>query len=395
LLHHENHQQNFIAHFGYESLEILDKFLLSVSDFCQKFSPNLQKFLEFVDKLDVEIALSSDEDNRVKISTIHSAKGLQARIVVLPDCCYNFNQLLSAKEQISWVQFDEVKLPIWCAKKEEENFILKQHRAQKLIAAKEEYLRLLYVAMTRAEDELYVGGFGKASDPQSWYEIIKNSVSDADFVTIEELLKSVEVVTPDSTKNDLKLEGKSHFNQSRTISKKPNLKHNKELSSQTNQSQIKGRLIHKILEVIGKNHQEEKNWLQELAKKIINREEFLSQKQKSEVADQITNFIFSKQFEELFFGDVKCEVEIAGSIENKKINCRIDLLIERENEILIIDYKSDETLPNNIPQQYLDQLKTYQQLIKNLYPNYKIKTAIFWTNFLKLQPNQCCDFLAY
>jgi ATP-dependent helicase/nuclease subunit A len=191
LLHHENHQQNFIAHFGYESLEILDKFLLSVSDFCQKFSPNLQKFLEFVDKLDVEIALSSDEDNRVKISTIHSAKGLQARIVVLPDCCYNFNQLLSAKEQISWVQFDEVKLPIWCAKKEEENFILKQHRAQKLIAAKEEYLRLLYVAMTRAEDELYVGGFGKASDPQSWYEIIKNSVSDADFVTIEELLKSV------------------------------------------------------------------------------------------------------------------------------------------------------------------------------------------------------------
>jgi ATP-dependent helicase/nuclease subunit A len=37
---------------------------------------------------------------------------------------------------------------------------------------KEEGLRLLYVGMTRAEDELYISGFGNSTDPDSWYEIL-------------------------------------------------------------------------------------------------------------------------------------------------------------------------------------------------------------------------------
>ncbi len=398
LLQQKNHQQHFIAYFGYESLEILDKFLLSTFDFCQNFSPNLQKFLEFIEKLDYEIALSSNENDRVKISTVHSAKGLQARIVMLPDCCYNFGQLLNSKEEISWInfasEFDENKFPIWCAKKEDENLILKKHRQQKLLEAKEEYLRLLYVAMTRAEDELYIAGFGKSSDPECWYEIIKNSVSCAKFVTKEELMSS-EITT---TKNELpdKLEitkaknkiTKTQFPASQmeivSTSSIENLI-SKNSPSQINQSQIKGRLIHKILEAIGKNHREDKNWLQELAKKIIDREEFLTTEDKNKISIQINSFLVSGQFDQLFFGEVKCEIEISGSIENKKIIARIDLLVEQENQILIVDYKSDESLPNQVPQHYLSQLQTYKKLVKNLFPQKKISSAILWTKFLKLQ----------
>ena len=273
--------------------------------------------------------------------------------------------------------------------------ILKKHRQEKLIEAKEEYLRLLYVAMTRAEDELWIGGFGKSSDPESWYEIIKNSVSCGEFVSMEELLK---------TKSDSNLIEKNDFLESKNITlnnyKKseisnflePKTKQNLALNkisktsqSQINQTQIKGRLIHKILEVIGKNHGEEKNWLLELVQKIIDREDFLDSSQKNQILSQITNFMASSQFDELFFGKISCEVEISGEIENQKIIARIDLLIERKNEILIVDYKSDQTLPNKPVQQYLNQLKTYKNLLKNLYPKHQIKTAIFWTNFLKLE----------
>ena len=383
LLHQKNHQQNFLATFGHENLEILDKLLLSVFDFCQNFSPNLQKYLEFIEKLDFEISLSSDENDRVKITTIHSAKGLQAPIVMLPDCSYNFNQLLSAKEEISWIEFGEDKIPVWCRKKEDENLLLKKHRAGKLREAKEEYLRLLYVAMTRAENELYVGGFGKAKDPECWYEIVKNSVTGVEVLELEEFLKMAEIENSSVKKIPKQVQDEAAREMS--LSVKFSHRHS-ELDSrsitqnQIKPSQIKGRLVHKIFEVIGKNSAEDKNWLQEIAKKIIEKEEFLSEREKNKIQQDLADFIGSQHFEKLFSGKISCEVDIVGQ-KNLK---RIDLLVEKENEVLIVDYKSDETLPDVVPQQYLRQLNGYKKLVEGIYAGKEIKIAIFWTGFLRL-----------
>lgn len=374
LLHEKNNQKKFLAHFGHESLEILDKFTLTIFDFCQNFSPNLQKLLEFIEKLDLEIPLSSNKGDSVQISTIHSAKGLQAPIVILPDCCYNFNQLLGAKEEISWIELKDLKFPIWCRKKDDENKFLKTHRAKKLEEAKEEYLRILYVAMTRAEDELYVGGFGNSKDPESWYEVIKSSLltsnlidEDAFKMELDKISKSVNPSMEDKEVEEI-LPSKTHYFAANTS------------SNQINQSQIKGRLIHKILEIIGKNFKADKSWLLDLTQKVIDREEFLDQDVKTEIYDQIALFIDSKQFNEIFDGDVRCEVEIAS---NKSVS-RIDLLIIKEDQVLIIDYKSDEMIPDKMPQNYIEQLEKYRQLVCDIYPEKKILCAVFWTKSLQL-----------
>ncbi len=383
LLHQKNHQQNFLATFGHENLEILDKLLLSVFDFCQNFSPNLQKYLEFIEKLDFEISLSSDENDRVKITTIHSAKGLQAKIVMIPDCSYNFNQLLSAKEEISWIEFGEDKIPVWCRKKEDENLLLKKHRTHKLIEAKEEYLRLLYVAMTRAENELYVGSFGKAKDPECWYEIVKNSVIGAKIVELEEFLKITETENSSMKKIFKQFQDSDAVNlpMSSTLARRHSEPDSRSIAqNQIKPSQIKGRLVHKIFEVIGKNSAEDKNWLQEIAKKIIEKEEFLSEGEKNKIQQDLSDFIGSQHFEKLFSGKVRCEVDIVGQ-KNLK---RIDLLVEQENEVLIVDYKSDETLPDVVPKQYLRQLNEYKKLVEGIYVGKEIKIAIFWTGFLQL-----------
>lgn len=373
LLHKKNHQRNLLSYFGHESLEILDKFSLSVFDFCQNFSPNLQKFLEFVEKLDPEISLSSNENDCVKVTTIHSAKGLQAPVVILPDCCYNFNQLLGSKEEISWINFDDIKFPIWCAKKSDENQILKKHRQKKLLEAKEEYLRLLYVAMTRPEDELYVGGFGNAKDPECWYEVIKNSLDG--LVKIEEFFE-VKKDEPHNKHEVIILKKSSPL----VTPYLPQSSATQPSQTQSSPAQTKGKLIHKILEIFGKNYREEKKWLSELAEKIIKKEKFLSEAEKKEIIDLTNNFLHSEQFEKLFSGKVHCEIEIAVD----KILRRIDLLIEKETEVLIIDYKSDEALPTEIPQQYLHQLEIYKNLVKKIYPTKKVFCAILWIRFLKL-----------
>ncbi len=172
ILYEQNQRQNFLSYFGHESLEMLDKFIISISNFCENSSSNLQKFLEFVEEVDPEISLSAVETNRVRISTIHGAKGLQAKIVVLPDCSYDLRRSPSAKEKILWID----GLPIWCAKKSYENKLIKTHREVRLKEIEEEGLRLLYVGMTRAEDELYISGFGNSTDPDSWYEILSTLI---------------------------------------------------------------------------------------------------------------------------------------------------------------------------------------------------------------------------
>lgn len=174
----KNTKQNFIIEFGDEALPIIDQFLVEVFEFYKNSSPNLQKFVEFVEKLDPNIAIDLEKNNKVTITTIHAAKGLEAPIVILPDCCFNFNQVPNAKENFFFVDTkindESYQLPIWCGRKSEESKLVKLYKAQKVTIAKEEYFRLFYVAMTRARNELYIAGFG-ANAVDSWHEIAKKA----------------------------------------------------------------------------------------------------------------------------------------------------------------------------------------------------------------------------
>ena len=61
-------------------------------------------------------------------------------------------------------------------KKSYENKLIRAHREVRLKEIAEESLRLLYVGMTRAEDELYISGFGNSTDPDSWYGILSTLI---------------------------------------------------------------------------------------------------------------------------------------------------------------------------------------------------------------------------
>jgi ATP-dependent helicase/nuclease subunit A len=376
LLKERNYQLSFISRFGDEALKIIDKFMMTTYDFCQNSSTNLQKFIEFTSKLDVKISLNSPDDNSVKITTIHSAKGLQSSIVILPDCCYNFGQMLVTKEKISWLEYEDVKIPLWCGSKDEENSILKKHRLEKIKQDKDEYLRLLYVAMTRAENELYIAGFGKAKDPESWYEIIRNSLDYIEPTSISDWSEE-----QFQNNKDYKLVSKNPTKA--TISKRQEIGDLEKVSNPINLAQIKGRLIHKIMEFIGKNHGEKKEWLMQISQKIIAQESFLNIETKQKVSHEISSFLNSERFKQIFSGKVYCEIEISAAHDKSMVQ-RLDLLVERENEILIIDYKSDEET-GEVPQKYLNQLKSYQESAQRIYPKHQILTAILWLNDLKLE----------
>lgn len=392
----ENCRTNFVKRFGVSAVAIIDKFRLATLEFSENFSKNLQKFLEFVEKTDPEIALSGEKSNQVTITTIHSAKGLQSPILILPDCCFDTNRLRSTKEKVSWID----GLPFWCVSKDFENKALKIAREIKKEQAKEENLRLLYVAMTRAEDALYIAGSGNSNDEESWYNLIRKSLTplctktpfldqnDNDlakqtFDITDEILQMGDANYPqqlslveDSAKISPQID---NFYFPTNFTKNPN---NAEKNQEKRFSafQIKGRLIHKILEIFGKNHTQNKIWLENLALSLIAKED-LSEHEKIEIRQEITQFLNSPQFTVLYDGKVNCEFEIADD-QSVKI---IDLLVEKSDEILVIDYKSDEIIPQKVPTSYANQLAEYKNLVGKIYPKKAVKTAIFWTKILQLQ----------
>jgi len=82
-----------------------------------------------------------------------------------------------------------------------------------------------------------------------------------------------------------------------------------------------------------------------------------------------------------FSKDAKTEVPIAGIINGTFISRRIDrLLIEDLTKtIYFIDYKTDINKTALI-EKYKKQLGEYAQLLKSVYPNYKILGFVLWTH---------------
>ena len=392
LINQKNFRTNFASRFGISSLEILDKFLLKLTDFSKNTTLDLQLFLELVEKIDPQIKLDSFIENAVKITTIHSAKGLESPIIIIPDC--NINPFGKDKN-ILWSDEDEISFPIWCMNlKNNFHDLLHKIKDHEKLLSYEENLRLLYVALTRAKDEIYLASYGNRNFEESWYKIFCEIIDDQfKQIKIDELIEFLN--SQDQQFNNHKhdqdplqsLESlylkdirdktfdnifpKNEINQSSE----------KNLEFGSNYSKIKGILIHKILEIIGNNYQKSLLVLNQYCLKLIENTSFLDLKTKNQISEMIANFLTSQHFKDIFNGEVKCEIEI----NFKNIFARIDLLVFKENEILIIDYKSDETIPELIPISYQEQLKKYFFIIQNLYPHKKIRCAILWIKDLKLQ----------
>lgn len=120
-------------------------------------------FLRFLHKLikkDAEISGSKfmqEAQNRVRIMSIHKSKGLEFPIVILPQMCKKFNFLDLYSEFVLHKDLGiGVKFVDWQKRYQMKSFLqmaIKSVLKREIIA---EEMRILYVAMTRAVDQLHL-----------------------------------------------------------------------------------------------------------------------------------------------------------------------------------------------------------------------------------------------
>lgn len=165
-----------LARLGEEARDPLDELLAAALRFDQSEGGSLQDFLDWFERGDVEIKRDpSQGGNAVRIMTVHGAKGLEAPVIVLADACTSAGTARPPSLSLPVPLTGAIPLPALpmpdCLGP------LAALREQALLRERREHWRLLYVAMTRARQHLFVGGVlgsrAKGVVPQdSWHAAI-------------------------------------------------------------------------------------------------------------------------------------------------------------------------------------------------------------------------------
>ena len=158
---------------GPEAADAIDEFLSLSLAYERSATPSLQGFLDWLERGGTEIKRDMERGrDEVRVMTVHGAKGLEADIVILPDTTSLREP--GAREGHLLYPDNDVLFPVPAALAP-----ARVKAAQEAAKAewRKEHRRLLYVALTRARDRLIVCGFENRHGTKdgSWYRLAEEA----------------------------------------------------------------------------------------------------------------------------------------------------------------------------------------------------------------------------
>lgn len=391
-------RSKFQSRLGTEVLDPLEEFLTLALTFEEDQTPTLQGFLDWFSQNPLEIKrdLSQGSQNQVRVMTVHGSKGLQAPIVILPDGA----SLPRASSDLLWTG-DHLMI---CPPSTSDIPLTRSLKAARRTQDMEEYNRLLYVALTRAEDELYMGGFvDQEQVPEdSWYGHVQQALFDLGAQEGEEGLiyedpyeeTSLQEITTQQSSIfvglPLWIGEKIHPLPGGltliTPSKLDTFDFSTRGGTYAMDPALRGDLIHRLLHFLPRLPRE--NWDQgvnHLLKPIL-KPSGLEKSLQEEIKIHTYRVLDHGDFQDLWGPNSRGEVSVAGVHGEKGlIRGRLDRLVVEEGRVHIIDFKTTQTPPDILPQSYARQLELYGEALKPLYPHHEILGSILWTETLTLQ----------
>jgi ATP-dependent helicase/nuclease subunit A len=162
-----------LARLGAEAAEPIDEMLNAALSYTRLYAPSLQGFVHWMRRSGAEVKREAGgAGSVVRVMTAHGAKGLQAPVVIVPDT----TGLPPERESLAWCRVGDAEVPLWAPRSELRCGAWQAAADAAKALRMREYNRLLYVALTRAEDRLVVCGWrAKRGDPAetSWYEMVR------------------------------------------------------------------------------------------------------------------------------------------------------------------------------------------------------------------------------
>ncbi|PIE09037.1 MAG: hypothetical protein CSA73_00640 [Rhodobacterales bacterium] len=397
LIRHDG-RRRLLARLGGEAEDGIDALLSQALAYERLQVPSLTGFLIWMEAEEVSIKRQIDSaSNQLRVMTVHGAKGLESTIVYLPDTTrprWQDRHEIVAVDGNLW----------WKPNKDRQPDALSDTLAARRQKEREEWVRLLYVAMTRAEQWLIVaaaGDVGKA-DQDSWYNMVSAGLDHAgatrvefptgrgkrmevgrwherpeaaptptkQALTLPEWLKSpapkpahepVDVVTPSALGGDKALPGSPG-------------------EGDTDTAMTRGSQIHLLLEHLPDHP--EKDWARVAEWLLRDGDLAADQATRADVLKEAANVLRAPHLSHLFAPDALAEVDLTAPIGTRRLHGTIDRLIITENRVLVVDFKTNALVPDrpeDTPDGLLAQMGAYRTALQQIYPHHQVDTAILWT----------------
>lgn len=173
-------RRKLLERLGGEAQDSIEELLNAALALEQQDSPSLQQFIAWFDREEGDIKRETEAGgDAVRLLTVHGAKGLQAPVVILADACADPERRQMAGSLD--IPLGDVSLPLLVPRKNERWGVIEAAAQAARLVEQEEHWRLLYVAMTRAEEQLWVtGALGPRArgriPEQSWFAAVERGM---------------------------------------------------------------------------------------------------------------------------------------------------------------------------------------------------------------------------
>ncbi len=379
-----------LARLGPEAEDGINAMLSQALGYERNEIPSLTGFLEWMQTDDLEIKRQIDSSSdQIRVMSVHGAKGLEAPIVILPD---TGRRDIRVRDEV--VQVDDV--PLWKPKSADLPSAMQTRLDQIKDAERRERLRLLYVAMTRAEKWLIVTAAGRLSNDRSdWYQIMETAMGHLGSIDLGDdgsrryeegdwdglpaiahskplakvhVLEPVFASSPPPERAVLETLSPSDLGGAKAL---PG-----EAGEDTETAMAFGSLVHDLLENLPRLTPAAQ---QKTAAKLSERWPGLYHHKALEEAQAVLN---DPQLAAIFAPDTLAEVPVTVPIEQRRLHGTIDRLIISKTHLLAVDFKTNRVVPDTLescPEGILRQMGAYAHMLSQIYPSHTIETAILWT----------------
>ena len=410
-----------LSRFGGPAREPVSALIDRASGFDADQPPSLELFLAAIEATGGEVKreLSGPQDE-VRVMTVHGAKGLQAPIVILPDTTS------APKLDTSGLFFTAEGLPVWVGPKGGDTPATAALRLDSNERALREHRRLLYVALTRAQDRLIVCGawHGRSKegrDKDSWYQLcdagMQRLIAAGSAAQIEDTLDGVahpiirlgdpapalgraaaiassESALPAWLRTAAPVEtARKMLSPSRlTASSEPPVM--SPFGEGRAEKLRRGTLIHTLFEVLP-NLPPKSRW--RAAETFLKKQLDLVPAQRTEMLEAAFGVLDDPRFAAIFAEGGRPEAPVVGKLPTgDEINGRVDRLVVTPAEILVIDYKTDRPAPpavKGVGEAYIAQMAAYRHVLSQLWPNRLVRCLLVWTDGPQLMeiPSEMLD----
>ncbi|MEK9672200.1 MAG: double-strand break repair helicase AddA [Rhodospirillaceae bacterium] len=397
-------RREFHRHLGPDALDPMEEFLSLAITYERTHVPSLEGFLHWVAAGRTEIKRDLEQaGGEVRVMTVHGAKGLEAPVVFLPDTCPARD---GGGKTPCLLWEEDADVVYWPGRKADDTALTRALRDAVEARGADEELRLLYVAMTRAADRLYVTGWeGKTGRADgAWYDLIKDGMARAGAVEVEDICPDIpgaglRRLSPQSgpvpaRPTDIELDGAGlpdwalrppgaepepplPLTPSRPEDAPPALS---PLEDDDGARFKRGLIVHALLQGLPDLRPEDRDAAaaRYLARADLN----LSAADQSALLSETLGVLTDPALETLFGPGGRAETPLVAVIGGRVMSARLDRLLVTEKEIVVADFKTNRPPPDSpqkVPDVYLRQMAGYRAALAALYPDRPVRAFLVWT----------------